>query len=45
MKQQTFVGPIIHTNKNEDLIILEEAAVIVQDGIVSNNCCKLFSIF
>ncbi|XP_043483099.1 guanine deaminase [Leptopilina heterotoma] len=34
MKQQTFVGPIIHTNKNEDLIILEEAAVIVQDGII-----------
>ncbi|XP_051170296.1 guanine deaminase [Leptopilina boulardi] len=36
MKQQTFVGPIIHSNKNEDLIILDEAAVIIQDGIISS---------
>ena len=37
MKQQTFVGPLIHNNNNGDLILFDEAAVIVKDGEVSDD--------
>lgn len=32
LDQKVFVGPIIHTNDNEDLIIINKAAIFVEHG-------------
>jgi len=34
MVQQIFIGPMIHTEDNEELIIKENVAIVVEDGKV-----------
>lgn len=38
MIRQIFIGPMIHTDENEELIIKESTAIFIEDG-------KVFNIF
>lgn len=38
MVRQIFIGPIIHTDENGELIIKESVAIFIEDG-------KVFNIF